>query len=152
MSIWFKKNRPTDDEFRGLTGKHQTVLSLLDISIAEIGDDFLTLSMPVDSRHVQPYRLLHGGVSMVLVESAASIAASLCLDETKHRAVGIEINGNHLRGVQEGDGTVTATATPLHIGRSTHVWRVVINNDQGKQVCEGRMTAQVLDLKKKSKT
>ncbi len=145
MSIWFQAKTPNADQLNAIRAQRKTVLDTLDIAITDVGDDALTLSMPVDSRHVQPLGLLHGGVSVVLAESAASIAATLCIDTSKQYAVGIEINANHLRSVREGQGPVTATATPIHIGRTSHVWRVVIVDEQNRQVCESRMTARILD-------
>lgn len=97
--------------------------------------------MPVTEKHHQPFGVLHGGVSVVLAESVASIGAYLAAPEG-HVAMGIEINANHIRAVRE--GTVTAVATPVHRGRSTHVWQVEIRGAQGKLVCVSRCTLAIV--------
>jgi len=148
MSIWFEQTTPSAAQLNTARAGRKTVLDTLDISVTEVGEDYLRLSMPVDSRHTQPLGLLHGGVSVVLAESAASIAANLCLDNRKQYAVGVEINANHLRSVQEGEGSITATAIPVHIGKTSHVWRVAIIDQHGRAICESRMTARVLDFQR----
>ena len=146
MSIWFEQTMPSADQVNTALAARKTALDTLDISVTEVGADYLRLSIPVDSRHAQPLGLLHGGVSVVLAESAASIAANLCLDKDKQYAVGTEINANHLRSVRKGQGSVTATATPIHLGKTSQVWRIAIVDDNQRAVCESRMTARVLDV------
>ena len=115
----------------------------LGITITEIGPDFLRGTLPVDARTVQPFGLLHGGASVLLAETLASLAGYLCLDPaTKQQAAGIEINANHLRAVTE--GLVTGTARPLHLGRTTQVWEIRIEDAQGRLACISRMTAAVV--------
>jgi uncharacterized protein (TIGR00369 family) len=97
--------------------------------------------MVVDKRIHQPYGLLHGGASMVLAESAASIGGMVAAGEGM-AALGQEINANHIRGVR--DGIVRAVAVPLHIGRTSHVWSVEITNDEGKLVCVSRCTLAIV--------
>lgn len=115
----------------------------LGIRFTEIGDDYLVATMPVDHRHVQPYRTLHGGVSAVLAETVGSVGASLCVDSTKYMCMGLEINANHIRPVHEGDGYVTGTAIPIHLGRTTQVWEIRIVSEAGKLVCISRLTVAV---------
>ena len=117
----------------------------LGIRVTEIGPDFLRGSMPVDHRTKQPYGRLHGGASVVLAEELGSFAASMCLDPQKFFTVGLDINANHLRGVTE--GTVTGTARPVHVGRSTQVWEIHIVNDAGELACISRLTMAVVPLK-----
>jgi len=115
----------------------------LGITITELGPDFLRGTLPVDARTVQPFGLLHGGASVLLAETLASLAGYLCLDPaTKQQAAGIEINANHLRAVTE--GLVTGTARPLHLGRTTQVWEIRIEDAQGRLACISRMTAAVV--------
>jgi len=115
----------------------------LGITITEIGPDFLRGTLPVDARTVQPFGLLHGGASVLLAETLASLAGYLCLDPaTKQQAAGIEINANHLRAVT--GGLVTGTARPIHLGRTTQVWEIHIQDDQGRLACISRMTAAVV--------
>jgi uncharacterized protein (TIGR00369 family) len=110
----------------------------LGIVVTELGEDFLRGTMPVDQRTRQPYGLLHGGSSVLLAETLGSLAANLCVDPADGQAVGLEINANHLRAVTE--GTVTGTARPVHVGRSTQVWDIRIEDEQGRPVCVSRLT------------
>jgi 1,4-dihydroxy-2-naphthoyl-CoA hydrolase len=114
----------------------------LGIELTEVGEDFLAGRMPVDARTRQPAGVLHGGVSVVLAETLASWAASYVVDPARFHCVGQEINANHVRAVE--GGWVFGVARPLHIGRSTQVWDVRINNEAGKLVCVSRVTMAVL--------
>lgn len=117
----------------------------LGITLTEVGEDFLRGTMPVDERTKQPFGLLHGGASVLLAETLASLAGYLCLDPAgKQQAAGIEINANHLRAVT--GGVVTGTARPVHVGRATQVWEIRIEDDQGRLACISRMTAAVIGL------
>lgn len=119
-----------------------TALEAMGIVFIELGEDFLRGTMPVDRRTLQPYGLLHGGASVVLAETLGSLAANLCLeDQVNQQAVGIEINANHLRAVTE--GVVTGTARPVHVGRSTQVWDIRIEDERGRPVCVSRLTLAV---------
>ena len=118
-----------------------TAIAALGIVFTEIGPDFLRATMPVDGRTHQPFGLLHGGASALLAETLGSSAGGLSAPDG-HGVVGIEINANHLRAVRE--GTVTGTARALHVGRSTHVWEIRIENEAGKPVCISRITLAVI--------
>ena len=98
----------------------------------------------MDGRHVQPFGLLHGGVSVVLAETLGSMAAALCLRRPDQTCVGLDINANHLRGVSRGD-TVTGTARPLHLGGSTQVWSIEIRDGKDRLACISRLTVAVRD-------
>jgi 1,4-dihydroxy-2-naphthoyl-CoA hydrolase len=124
--------------------QRNTIGELLDIRFEAVGEDFITASMVVDARTHQPFGLLHGGASVVLAESLGSTASMLCLDPARFYCVGLEINANHLRGVRS--GRVTATARPVHIGRSTHVWVIRLVDDHGKPSCISRLTVAVIPL------
>lgn len=141
MSIWFQKISTVD-----LTGIFaNTMAEFLKLEWVEIGDDFLKLSMPVDNSTRQPYGFLHGGASCVLAETIGSAGSALVIDREKYYCVGLEINANHLRSVK--DGKVTATAKPLHLGKSTHVWDIKIHDDNAKLVCVSRLTVAILPIK-----
>ena len=114
----------------------------LGITITAAGDDWLRGTMPVDERTRQPYGLLHGGASVVLAETLGSIAGGLCVEPATQAVVGLEINANHLRGVRS--GVVTGIARALHVGRSTQVWEIRIENEAGKLVCISRLTLAVI--------
>jgi 1,4-dihydroxy-2-naphthoyl-CoA hydrolase len=139
MSIWFHKNLSLPD-FEQL-GK-QTMSEHIGITFTEIGDDFLKATMPVDHRTKQPYGLLHGGASAVLAETLGSVGSALIIDRDKYICVGIEINANHLRSVSA--GKVTGIASPIHVGRSTHVWDIKIKDENEKLICVSRLTVAIL--------
>jgi 1,4-dihydroxy-2-naphthoyl-CoA hydrolase len=117
----------------------------LGIEFTEVGADFMTAKMPVDHRTVQPFRILHGGASVVLAETLGSIASVLCIsDMSKQQAVGIEINANHLSSAREGT-VVYGTARPIRIGRTMHVWNIEIKDAHGKLVCISRLTVAIVE-------
>ena len=118
---------------------------MLGIEFTSIAKDKLTATMPVDHRTMQPYGILHGGASVALAETIGSVAAHLSIDSNKFLTVGLEINANHLRSVRS--GFVTGTATPIYIGRSTHVWGINIVNEEGKLVCTSRITMAIIAKK-----
>jgi uncharacterized protein (TIGR00369 family) len=120
----------------------QTLMSTLDIEIVEMTKERVVATMPVGPKVHQPFGLLHGGASVALAETAASMAGWLHVDQAKQRVAGIEINANHLRSKR--DGVVTAVATPVHIGRSTHVWQVRITDEQNKSICISRCTLAIV--------
>ena len=119
-----------------------TMMATLGIRMTEVGDDWLRGTMPVDHRTHQPFGLLHGGASVALAETLGSTAALLTLDPARELAVGLDINANHVRGVRS--GTVTGTARALHLGRSTQVWEIRIEDEQGALVCISRLTMAVV--------
>lgn len=112
------------------------------LQITEIGDDYLVGTLPVDQRTRQPFGILHGGANVVLAETLGSFAANLVVDTEKFYCVGQEINANHLRPV--GEGEVTGTARPVHIGRSSQVWEIRITDPHGKLSCISRITMAVV--------
>ena len=123
-----------------------TLMETLSIEFVDVGEDFLTAKMPVDSRVHQPMGLLHGGASVALAESVGSSATMLFLDPEKFEVRGIEISANHLKSKRA--GTVFATAKILHKGRSLHLWeiRIVDENDQLISLC--KLTNMVLPKRK----
>ncbi|MDA7419111.1 hotdog fold thioesterase [Xenophilus arseniciresistens] len=118
-----------------------TAVGHLGIEFVEIGDDFLRARVPVDKRTVQPFGLLHGGVSVVLAETLGSMGAYFASPEG-HRAVGLDINANHLRAATS--GWVTGTARAVHRGRTTQVWQIDLANEAGELVCVSRITMAML--------
>ncbi len=138
MAIW--KQTGSLDQINASSAN--TMVSTLDIRIVEIGDDFLRGTMPVDARTRQPFGLLHGGASVALAETLGSLAGNLCLDNSKEVAVGLDINANHIRAAMS--GIVTGTARALHIGRTTQVWEIRIEDDKQRLVCISRLTLAVV--------
>ena len=119
-----------------------TMAERIGIEITEIGSDYLKGKMPVDSRTVQTYGILHGGASAALAETLGSIAGMMTLDHEKEFCVGLEINANHVRSVRT--GYVYGTARPLHIGSKTQVWEIKIENESGQLTCISRLTLAIL--------
>ena len=125
-----------------LTDIHKnTAVERLGIEFLEVGDDYLRARVPVDTRTRQPYGILHGGVSVVLAETLGSCGAAFAAPEG-HRAVGLDINANHLRATTS--GWVTGTARPVHVGRTTQVWQIDLQDEQGRLTCVSRITMAVL--------
>jgi 1,4-dihydroxy-2-naphthoyl-CoA hydrolase len=138
MAIWFQEFPLPYAQERG----RGTLIEHLGMELLEAGEDYLRARMPVDARTRQPAGMLHGGASVALAETLASWAATFCVDPSKHRCVGIEINANHLRPMAE--GYVYGIARPVSLGRTLQVWEVRISNEQEKLVCVSRVTMAVL--------
>ena len=138
MSIW----KQTSDLDRINAWNHDTLVEHLGMRVTEIGADYVRGTMPVDARTRQPFGLLHGGASIALAESLGSLAGNLCLDATTEMAVGLDINANHVRAVTA--GVVTGTARPLHLGRTTQVWEIRIEDERARLVCISRLTLAVV--------
>lgn len=138
MAIW---KHPLDLD-RINAWSRNTMMETLDIRFTAFGDDWLRGTMPVDHRTQQPFGLLHGGASVVLAETLGSSASLLTLDVEKEIAVGLDINANHIRGVR--GGLVTGTARAVHLGRTTQVWEIRIEEETGKLVCLSRLTMAVI--------
>jgi 1,4-dihydroxy-2-naphthoyl-CoA hydrolase len=115
---------------------------VLGITILELTPTQVVATMPVDERTRQPFGILHGGASVALAETVASLGAVLNVDLERSNAVGLEINANHLRAKR--DGVVTARAVPIHVGRLTQVWEVRIVDEQERPVCISRCTLAVV--------
>ena len=140
MSIWHgTPNREKSQELA-----KNTIHDALGIEVTEIGDNYICGKMPVDSRTVQPYGILHGGASVVLAESLGSIGSHYVVDNSIYAAVGLDINANHLRPVRS--GFVYGKATPIHLGRKNHVWDIEISNERNKLVCKSRLTMAIVKL------
>ncbi len=137
--MWFKDF--TIEDLNGRPKNH--IGALLDIQFTEIGDNFITGTMPVNERTHQPAGILHGGASVVLAETLGSIASYMLIDPEKYVAVGLEVNANHLRPVKS--GLVKGVCTPIHIGAKTHIWDIKIYNDRGKMSCISRLTVAVIN-------
>src|SRR5690625_1098544 len=122
------------------------LMEALGIEVVTLEKQKVILTMPVDERTHQPAGYLHGGASVLLAETAASIGGFLHIDQEKEAVFGMEINANHVKSKQE--GTVTATAIPLHIGRTTMVWDIKIKDEQNRLICVSRCTLGVVNTNK----
>lgn len=117
-----------------------TLVESLGIEFTALGEDYIEARMPVDERTMQPMGLLHGGASAALAETLGGAGAYLSVEEGTV-CVGLEINANHVRPA--GRGWVIGRAEPLHTGRTTQVWNIVIRNEAGNLVCVSRLTVAV---------
>lgn len=122
-----------------------TLMEALGIEMVEIGQEKVIATMPVWGATRQPMGMLHGGASVALAETVASVGTYNFLDRNKQHAVGLEINANHIRGKRE--GIVTAIGTPLHQGRTTMVWEIKITDEDGNLICIARCTMAIIDNK-----
>lgn len=123
-----------------------TAIQSLGIDFVELAPDRVVMSMPVGPSTHQPVGILHGGASVLLAETAASIASEInIIDKEKYAAVGLEINANHLKSKR--DGIVTAVATPIHRGRKTMVWEIRISDEKDQLICISRCTVAIIDKK-----
>ena len=114
----------------------------LGIDVTELTPERVVATMPVDDRTRQPFGILHGGASVALAETVASLGGTMNVDLERFAVVGVEINANHIRAKR--DGVVTGTATPIHLGRSTQVWAISIVDEENRQVCVSRCTLAVV--------
>jgi 1,4-dihydroxy-2-naphthoyl-CoA hydrolase len=142
MSIWFKQSLGIE-EVQPI-GK-DTMAEYIGIEFTEIGENYIKAKMPVNNLTRQPYGILHGGASVTLAETLGSVGSAYIIDQSRFYCVGLDVNANHIRAARE--GYVFATAVPLHIGSSTHVWDIKIYNEQEKLVCISRLTVAILKIK-----
>lgn len=114
--------------------KSNTMLGVLDINFTDLNveEGWVKATMPVTPTVHQPYGLLHGGATAALAESLGSASSVLFLDRAKQYPVGVEISCNHVRSVR--DGMVTATAQIIHKGRSSHLWQIKVESEEGKLI------------------
>lgn len=120
-----------------------SVWDILDIKLVVAQKDKVVATMPIGSNHRQQVGYLHGGVSVVLAESVASLGSVLNIDANQQMAFGLEINANHLRPKRE--GVLTGTATPIALGRTTHVWDIRITDENEKLICVSRCTVAIVN-------
>jgi len=139
-SIWFKNENTISELPQNEHSNH--ISAFLGIEFTEIGPNYIKATMPVNERTRQPYGILHGGSSVVLAESLGSIASTLVINRDEFLAVGLEINANHLRPVKEGH--ITGICSPIHIGKTVHVWDIKMYNDEGKMNCISRLTVTIV--------
>ena len=121
----------------------KTIMGTLQIEISEYTPERVVAKMPVTPKTHQPFGLMHGGVSVVIAETVASAGSYQFIDAARQRAVGLEINANHVRSVRE--GVVTAVGSPVHVGRRTIIWDIRIYDEADKLVCISRCTMSVID-------
>ena len=143
MGIWFKDYKLSDI---APMAKADNILSHLGLVFTEIGDDYLKATLPVDARTHQPYGVLHGGSTCVLAETLGSVASIMVIDPETKFAVGSVITANHLRPVKS--GLITGTCRAVHLGRTKHVWDIIVTNAEGKTSAKCELTCAVTDKEK----
>ena len=122
-----------------------TLMEALGIQFTEIGDNYLSASMPVDKRTHQPMGLLHGGATVALAETLGSMGSYMRVKHLNKAIVGVEINANHISSARS--GLVIGTSTLIHEGRKTHVWNTEIKDEKGKLISVCRLTVMVINAK-----
>ena len=137
-AIWHRRPDPL------LIGKMSqgTIDEHLEIIITDVGDDYLTGTMPADKRTFQPYGVVHGGANVVLAESLGSIAGAHVIDSDQYICLGQVVSATHLRPVSS--GLVTGTARPIHLGKRSHVWEIRLTNDEGKLSCLAKLILAII--------
>lgn len=140
--IWFQENYNIDYIRKWMGGDN--VLAHMGIEFTELGPDYLSGTMPVDHRTVQPFKILHGGSTCLLAETLGSVASGLIINPDKKFSVGSFITANHLRRAE--NGYVTGTAKAVHIGRTKHVWDIQVLNDHDKLIAKCELTCAVHDI------
>lgn len=138
MAIWFKKDLQIADFAHW---SDDTLAAHLGIVFTALGDDYLEATMPVDNRTHQPYGLLHGGASAALAETLGSVGSALVVDHSAYYTLGIEINANHIKAAR--NGLVTGRATPVHLGKTLHVWNIHIHDAAQQLICVSRLTVLI---------
>ncbi|MCH3885424.1 PaaI family thioesterase [Tenacibaculum aquimarinum] len=122
-----------------------TLMETLDIEFVAVGDDFLTAKMPVTSKVHQPYGIMHGGATAAIAETVGSCASAYFLNDPTKLINGIELSINHIKSIRE--GTVFATAKAIHQGRTTHLWEIRVEDEEGNLISICKLTNIVLDKK-----
>ena len=140
MAVWFK-----DYDLSNVIWKQDTMMGTLGMDLVEKGDDYLMGKMPIDSRTVQPMRILHGGASVALAETLGSLASFMMIDPETHFCVGQSIQANHIRPGTK--GFAHGKASLIHQGRTSHIWNIDITNDEGKLLCICRLTMAIVEKK-----
>lgn len=143
MSIWFND---TIDMARINALGAETMPGFLGIEFVEVGNNWIRARMPVWPRVHQPHGRLHGGASVALAETVASVGAMLTVDPEQKAVVGMEINANHVRPARDGD--VFAVATAEALGRTSQVWTIRITDETDRLVCLSRITMAIIDAQR----
>lgn len=143
--IWFNDKLPDGTTIDAMGADNMA--GALGIRFDGVGDDWMRMRMPLGPATRQPHGRLHGGASVALAETVGSIAAGCTVDRAQSLAVGMEINANHIRPAYEGE--VIATARPESIGRTTQVWSIRIEDEQGRLVCISRFTVAIIPASRK---
>ncbi len=122
-----------------------TLMETLEIEFVDVGEDYVTARMPVNSRVYQPYGILHGGATAALAETVGSLASAYFLKDKNKVVKGIDLSINHLKSKKE--GFVFGTAKPVHRGRTTHLWEIKVVDEDKNLISICKLTNIILDKK-----
>lgn len=122
-----------------------TLMETLEIEFVDVGEDYVTARMPVNSRVYQPYGILHGGATAALAETVGSLASVYFLKDKDKVVKGIDLSINHLKSKKE--GFVFGTAKPVHRGRTTHLWEIKVVDEDKNLISICKLTNIILDKK-----
>ena len=123
-----------------------TLIEHLSIKFSEIGDDFISATMPVSTNTHQPMGYLHGGASIAMAETVGSMASLLLIDPEKYSVFGISVSANHVKSKK--DGVVTAIARPVNLGSKVHLWNIEIKDEEMKLISSVQLTNMVVEKRK----
>ncbi len=141
-AIWHQTPDPDYLNQHMATG---TIAERLGILMTEVGDDFITGTMPADARTFQPYGVVHGGANVVLAETLGSTAGGYVIDQSRFMCLGQDVSATHLRPVSS--GLVTGTARPVHLGKRSHVWQMELFDDAGRLSCISKLILAIIERK-----
>ena len=141
-AIWHQTPDPDYINQHMATG---TIAERLGILMTEVGDDFITGTMPADARTFQPYGVVHGGANVVLAETLGSTAGAYVIDQSRFMCLGQDVSATHLRPVSS--GLVTGTARPVHLGKRSHVWQMELFDDAGRLSCISKLILAIIERK-----
>lgn len=130
-----------------LNGEHKDMGDAIGIRFIKLHRTEMIAEMPVNENTIQPFGILHGGASVALAETLASVGAWFNLRDDSKTAVGLEINANHIKAVRKGQ-KVIGIAKPIHRGAQTQVWETRIETETGKLVCISRCTLAIVQSRK----
>ncbi|MFO7800500.1 hotdog fold thioesterase [Rhodohalobacter sp.] len=130
-----------------LNGESKNMGDAIGLQFIKLHRTEMIAEMPVNENTVQPFGILHGGASVALAETLASVGAWLNLTDDSKTAVGLEINANHIKAVRKGQ-KVIGIAKPIHRGAQTQVWETRIETESGKLVCISRCTLAIIQSRK----
>ena len=114
------------------------LLKTLEIKFTDVGDDFLSATMPVNEKVYQPDGILHGGATVALAETVGSAAVAVLTKNSNLTIRGIEINANHIKSVKK--GTVIATAKPIHLGKTIQLWEIRTVDEENQLISISKLT------------
>lgn len=119
-----------------------TLMEALEIQFSDVGEDFIEATMPVGPKVHQPYGIMHGGASIALAETVGSVLSAISVDTSQFKSVGMQMNANHIRPKK--DGMVTARAEFVRKGRTTHLIKIEIKDEEGKLLTYCHLTNSIV--------